>query len=95
MERRFALRYEELMADAEVTPEALEGVLDRLEDFVRPFAASLEYAAQRSHLEEYISSTAQWTIQIYATFVLGFWRGNRLRYRYAVGASRRGSDCAG
>jgi SRSO17 transposase len=55
MERRFAVRYEELMADAEVTPEALGGVLDRLEDFVRPFAASLEYAAQRSHLEEYIA----------------------------------------
>ena len=54
MERRFAVRYEELMADAEVTPEALEGVLDRLEDFVRPFAASLEYAAQRSHLKEYV-----------------------------------------
>jgi SRSO17 transposase len=55
MERRFAVRYEELMADAEVTPEALEGVLNRLEDFVRPFAASLEHAAQRSHLEEYVA----------------------------------------
>jgi len=55
MERRFAVRYEELMADAEVTPEALDGVLDRLEDFVRPFAASLEHAAQRSHLGEYVA----------------------------------------
>jgi SRSO17 transposase len=55
MERRFAVRYAELMADAEVTPEALEGVLDRLEAFVRPFAASLEYAAQRGHLEEYVA----------------------------------------
>jgi len=55
MERRFAVRYEELMADAEVKPEALEGVQKRLREFVRPFAASLEYAAQRDHLEEYVT----------------------------------------
>ena len=34
MERRFAVRYEELMAEAEVKPEALEGVLKRLDEFV-------------------------------------------------------------
>ena len=55
MDRRFAERYEELMADAEVKPEALEGVLERLKEFVRPFAASLEHAAQREHLEEYVA----------------------------------------
>ena len=55
MERRFAVRYEELMAEAEVKPEALEGVLERLKEFVRPFAASLEHAAQRAHLEEYVA----------------------------------------
>jgi SRSO17 transposase len=54
MERRFAVRYEELMAEAEVKPEALEGVLERLEEFVGPFAASLAHAAQRGHLEEYV-----------------------------------------
>jgi SRSO17 transposase len=54
MERRFAVRYEELMADAEVKPETLDGVLERLKEFVRPFAASLEYVAQRDHLEEYV-----------------------------------------
>ena len=43
MERRFAVRYEKLMADARVKPEALEGALERLEGFVRPFAASLEH----------------------------------------------------
>ena len=37
MERRFAVRYEELMAEAEVKPEALEGVLKRLDEFVKPF----------------------------------------------------------
>jgi SRSO17 transposase len=55
MERRFKVRYEELMADAEVKPEALEGTLERLKVFVQPFAASLEYAAQRDHLEEYVA----------------------------------------
>ena len=55
MERRFRVRYEELMADAEVKPEALEGVLERLKEFVHPFAASLEYAAQRDHLQEYVA----------------------------------------
>jgi SRSO17 transposase len=55
MERRFKVRYEELMADAEVKPEALEGTLERLREFVQPFAASLQVAAQRDHLEEYVA----------------------------------------
>jgi SRSO17 transposase len=55
MERRFAVRYQELMADAEVNPEALEGVMTRLEEFVQPFAASLGHAAQRDHLQEYVA----------------------------------------
>jgi len=55
MERRFAVRYEELMAEAEVKSEALKGVLERLKDFVQPFAASLKHAAQRDHAEEYIA----------------------------------------
>lgn len=55
MERRFKVRYEELMADAEVKPEALEGVLKRLRVFVQPFAGSLEYSEQRDHLQEYVA----------------------------------------
>ena len=55
MERRFAIRYEELMAEAEVKPEALEGVLGRLKQFVHPFAASLEHSRNRSHFEEYLA----------------------------------------
>ena len=55
MERRFSVRYEELMADAEVKPETLEGVLQRLTEFVQPFAASLEHAVQRDHLQEYVA----------------------------------------
>jgi len=55
MERRFAVRYEELMAEAEVKPEALEGVLQRLDEFVGPFAASLKHDAQRQHAAEYLA----------------------------------------
>jgi SRSO17 transposase len=55
MERRFAVRFDELMAEAEVTPGSLEGVLERLTEFVRPFAASLGHAAQRDHLTEYVA----------------------------------------
>jgi len=55
MERRFAVRYEELMAEAEVKPEALEGVLKRLDEFVEPFAASLKHDAQRQHTAEYVA----------------------------------------
>ena len=55
MERRFAVRFEQLMAEAEVKPEALEGVLKRLKDFVEPFAASLNHPAQGEHLREYVT----------------------------------------
>ena len=55
MERRYAVRYEEMMAEAEVKPEALAGVLERLKEFVRPFAASLKHASQREHVEEYVA----------------------------------------
>ena len=43
------------MADAEVKPEALEGVLQRLHRFVEPFAASLKHAQQGQHAEEYVA----------------------------------------
>ena len=55
MERRFAVRYEELMAEAEVKPEALEGVLKRLDEFVKRFAANLKHDAQRQHAAEYVA----------------------------------------
>jgi SRSO17 transposase len=55
MERRFLVRYGEMMAEAEVKLEALEGVLERLREFVRPFAASLKQAEQREHVQEYVA----------------------------------------
>ena len=41
MERRFQLRLEELLEDAVLDPRIPEGMLDRLEQFVEPFAARL------------------------------------------------------
>ena len=38
---RYETRLKEMMAQAEVPPESLDGLLDRLGEFVRPFAASL------------------------------------------------------
>jgi SRSO17 transposase len=55
MDRRFAVRYEEMMAEAEVQPEALTGVLQRLQAFVQPFAAHLLHPQQRTHVEEYVA----------------------------------------
>ncbi|MFZ1991754.1 MAG: IS701 family transposase [Alphaproteobacteria bacterium] len=55
MDRRFSVRYEELIAEAEVKPEALAGVLERLKEFVEPFAASLIHPSQRKHAEEYVA----------------------------------------
>jgi SRSO17 transposase len=54
MERRFAVRYDELMAEAEVKPEVLEGVLQRLDEFIKPFAIGLKHDAQRQHATEYV-----------------------------------------
>jgi len=55
MERRFEARLGEMLADAEVVPEILEGMLTRLEAFVEPFAESLDEPAQRRHTLEYIT----------------------------------------
>ena len=38
---RYQERFQEMMAQAEVSPEAMLGLLDRLETFVHPFCASL------------------------------------------------------
>jgi hypothetical protein len=46
---------EEMVEDAEVPPEMLEGMLTRLETFVEPFAEALEEPAQRRHALEYMT----------------------------------------
>jgi len=55
MERRFELRLEELLEDAVLDPRIPEGMLDRLEQFVEPFAACLTSSEQRQHTREYVA----------------------------------------
>jgi SRSO17 transposase len=55
MERRFEVRLEELLDDAVLDVRIPEGMLDRLERFVAPFAACLVSSEQRRHLWEYVA----------------------------------------
>jgi len=54
MERRFRVRLEELLDDAEVPPGLLRGVLPRLQTFLEPFVASLARAEQRHNAQHYV-----------------------------------------
>ena len=54
MERRFRVRLDELLEDAEVPPGLLRGVLPRLEAFLEPFVASLTRAEQRRNARHYV-----------------------------------------
>lgn len=48
---RYEERFQQMMAQAEVPPEAMHGLLDRLETFVHPFCASLGDTEQRRAAE--------------------------------------------
>jgi SRSO17 transposase len=54
MDRRFRVRLGELLDDAKVRPGLLRGVAARLDEFVRPFAASLGSDARRRHATGYV-----------------------------------------
>lgn len=54
MERRFRIRLEELLDDAQVHPGVLRDVLPRLESFVRPFVRTLATTEQQSHAQRYV-----------------------------------------
>jgi SRSO17 transposase len=54
MERRFRIRLEELLDDAEVRPSLLTGVLPRLESFLQPFVAVLQSPEQRINAQQYV-----------------------------------------
>jgi SRSO17 transposase len=55
MERRYELRLEEMLAQTEVSPALIQGVFDRLETVVEPFAKSLAEPEQRRHAAEYMT----------------------------------------
>lgn len=54
MERRFQVRLEELLDDAEVHPRLLNGVMPRLESFLQPFVAALRSPEQRTNAQHYV-----------------------------------------
>jgi SRSO17 transposase len=55
MDRRFDTRLKEMMIQAEVSPELIDGLLSRLETFVQPFTASLREPEQHRHTVEYVT----------------------------------------
>ena len=55
MERRFELRVEKLLEDAVLDPRIPEGMLDRLDRFIKPYVAIMENPAQEKHLWEYVA----------------------------------------
>jgi SRSO17 transposase len=55
MDRRFAARRDQLLADAEVDPRILRGVLPRLERFLEPFVALLQRSEQDQHARHYVA----------------------------------------
>ncbi len=55
MERRYELQLQKMLAQAEVSPELMQGLSGRLESFVEPFAASLLQPEQRRHATEYLT----------------------------------------
>jgi SRSO17 transposase len=55
MERRFELRLEELLEDAVLDPRIPDGMLNRLERFVEPFAVLMASSAQGQHAKEYVA----------------------------------------
>jgi len=54
MERRFRVRLDELLSDAEVRPSLLRGALPRLEAFLRPFVEPLRTPEQQTNARQYI-----------------------------------------
>jgi len=55
MERRFRVRLDELLKDAEVPSTLLRGVLPRLETFLCPFVEALQTAEQKTNAQQYVS----------------------------------------
>src|SRR5262245_50881206 len=54
MERRYRVRLDEMLQDAEVPPGLLRGVMPRLEAFLQPFVQALCSAEQRTNASHYV-----------------------------------------
>lgn len=54
MERRFRVRFAELLDDAHVPPNLLRGILPRLQTFLRPFLDALQTPQQQTNAHHYV-----------------------------------------
>src|SRR3954447_18662176 len=54
---RFDTRLKDMLAQAQVPPDLIDGLLSRLETFVLPFTASLREPEQRRHTVEYLTGS--------------------------------------
>lgn len=55
MDRRFEVRKQEILKEAEVKPQVAHGILKRLKQFIEPFAAKLKRPEPKAHTEIYIA----------------------------------------
>jgi len=55
MERRFAARMQQALADAVVDPAVFQDVQPRLENFLEPFVARLRQTEQKAHARTYVT----------------------------------------
>jgi len=55
MERRFSERMQAMLAECKVSPELLDGMLERMAQFVQPYAAKLATAEQRGYAQDYVA----------------------------------------
>ena len=55
MERRFRIRLDELLEDAEVRRSLLVGVMPRLEAFLQPFVSVLQSTKQRTNAQHFVA----------------------------------------
>jgi SRSO17 transposase len=53
VQQRFELRKQQLLAECDLGPETFDGIIERLVDFVQPFAACLVRDEQRRHAHTY------------------------------------------
>lgn len=55
MERRYQVRYQEMLAECEVSPALFQGSLERLHRFVEPFVASFQVEQRLVHARTYVT----------------------------------------
>ncbi len=55
MDRRYEARLADMLAQSQVSPDLIDGLLERLDVFIEPFAATLSEPEQHRHATEYVT----------------------------------------